>query len=98
MTALWHALPQAASLPLGLAAGLALGACYFRAVWCSARLLAAGNRTRDAVALTAGRFALLGGMLGLAARCGAAALLSTACGLLIARAIVMRKALRAMPS
>ncbi|MEJ0047673.1 MAG: ATP synthase subunit I [Rhodospirillales bacterium] len=56
----------------------------------SARLLASGGRARTAVALMAGRFAVLGGVLTLASLRGAAPLLAVTLGVLLARAAVLR--------
>ncbi len=82
----------AMSLSLGahLAAGIALGALYFRAVWWSARLFAQGGRAATLVVLIAGRFAALGGLLALASLEGALPLLIMALGVLIARFAVLR--------
>lgn len=78
------------SLGAHLAAGIALGAFYFRAVWRSARLFAQGGRAATIVVLIAGRFAVLGGLLALASLEGALPLLIMALGVLIARSAVLR--------
>jgi F1F0 ATPase subunit 2 len=73
-----------------LAAGIALGAVYFHAVWWSARLFAEGGRAATVIALIAGRLAVLGGLLALASLEGAAQLLMMALGVLIARSAALR--------
>ncbi len=82
---------MAASLAAHLAAGMALGAVYFNAVWWNASLLAHGGRVRIAVGLIVGRLALLGGLLALASLEGALPLLAMALGVLIARPVIMRR-------
>ena len=72
-----------------LAAGIAVGTCYFRAVWWSARLFALGGRAATATALVIGRFILLGGVLALASFEGPLPLLVMAFGVLIARSTVI---------
>ena len=73
-----------------LAAGLALGALYFRAVWWCARLFAGGGRAATLIVLTIGRLAVLGGLLALASLEGAAPLLTMALGVLVARSAALR--------
>lgn len=85
------------SLAAHLSAGIALGLAYFAALWQSARLFASGGRTAIAVALTIGRFILLGGALALASFHGALPLLVMALGVLIGRAVVMRRLKEAAP-
>ncbi len=99
MTALsFDGLP-AWAVPLGLAAhlaaGIGLGAFYFQALWWNTQRFAAGGRLTTATALTIGRFALLGGVLFLASQEGALPLLAVALGILVARAVVMRRVRRA---
>ncbi|VFU10068.1 conserved membrane protein of unknown function [Methylocella tundrae] len=79
------------SLVAYFAGGVALGLAYFAALWQSARLFASGGHTAVAVALTIGRFILLGGALALASLHGAPPLLAMALGVLIGRALVMRR-------
>lgn len=79
------------SLGVHLAAGIALGLFYFRAVWWSARLFAQGGRAATMIVLIAGRFVGLGGLLALASLEGALPLLIMALGVLIARSAVMRR-------
>ncbi len=72
-------------------AGAVAGALYFRAVWATARLLAAGAGHGRAVGFTLVRLALLAGFLVLAARGGAGPLLAATLGFLVARFAVMRR-------
>jgi F1F0 ATPase subunit 2 len=75
-----------------LAAGLLLGAAYFRTLrWTSDRL-AAGSGVRGAIAAIVGRFALLGGALAWISMQGALPLLLTALGVFVGRAVVLRQA------
>jgi F1F0 ATPase subunit 2 len=80
-----------------LAAGVGLGALYFGGLWWSARLFARAGRMRTTLALMAGRFALLGGVLVLISLEGALPLLMTAFGILVARFAVMRRVRQAAP-
>jgi NhaP-type Na+/H+ or K+/H+ antiporter len=89
-----HPLPEWAPLPVlaaCLVAGIALGAAYFFTLWRSARLLGEDGSATAAVALMAGRFALLGAALFLASLLGAGPLLAAALGVLIARFASMRR-------
>ncbi|HEV2675360.1 MAG TPA: ATP synthase subunit I [Aliidongia sp.] len=81
----------ALDLSAHLIAGILLGLVYFRGLWWNARLFTAGGRTTTAMLLMVGRIALLGGLLTLASLEGAGPLLVMALGVLIARAIVMRR-------
>ena len=56
-----------------------------------------GGRTITVVALMIGRFVLLGGLLTLASLEGALTLLMMALGVLIARAVVIRRVREATP-
>jgi|HubBroStandDraft_1064217.scaffolds.fasta_scaffold00499_16 F1F0 ATPase subunit 2 len=78
-------------LPAYLIAGILLGSLYFGALWWTARCLASGSRPVTAIALSFGRFALLGGLLYCAGRQGALPLLAMALGILVARHAVMRR-------
>lgn len=90
--AVWAAVVSVVvSVVLHLAAGAGVGAVHFGGLWWNARLFAAGGRMATAIAVALGRFAVVGGVLVVAARDGAPALLATALGLLIARALVMRR-------
>jgi hypothetical protein len=80
-----------------VAAGIAVGTCYFRAVWWSARLFALGGRAATATALVIGRFILLGGLLALASFEGPLPLLVIALGILIARSAVMYRVRKVAP-
>jgi F1F0 ATPase subunit 2 len=80
-----------------LAVGTALGVLYFRALWWNVGRLGGDGRVTTTIALTIGRFVLLGGLLALASLEGALPLLMMALGVLIGRAIVMRHARQAAP-
>jgi hypothetical protein len=80
-----------------LATGIALGVLYFRSLWWNARRFAGGGHVVTAIALTIGRFALLGGLMTLASLEGALPLLMLALGTFVGRSAVMRKALEAAP-
>jgi len=79
------------NLSAHLIAGILLGLVYFRGLWWNARLFTAGGHARTAILLMVGRIALLGGLLTLASLEGAGPLLVMALGVLIARAVVMRR-------
>lgn len=81
----------ALTLSAHLIAGILLGLAYFGGLWWNARLFTAGGHARTAILLMAGRIALLGGLLTLASLEGAGPLLFTALGVLIARAVFMRR-------
>ncbi len=75
-----------------LALGIVVGGVYFDAMWWSAELFAAGGRIPLAVALVAGRFGLIAATLAVVAiRGGALPLLMTALGVVIARAVAVRR-------
>ena len=80
-----------ADLAAHLIAGSLLGLVHFRGLWWNARLFTAGGRATTAILLMVGRIALLGGLLTLASLEGAAPLLVTALGVLIARAVIVRR-------
>ena len=76
--------------------GLTVGVAYFAAMWRSAELFAAGKRVGLAIGLVVGRLSLILAILApIAIRGGALPLLVTALGIVIARAIAMRR-VRAM--
>jgi F1F0 ATPase subunit 2 len=85
------------SLATHLAVGLMVGMLYFRALWWNTRRIALGGRVTTVIALSIGRFVLLGGLLFLASREGALPLLILALGVLVARFFVMRRVREAMP-
>lgn len=75
-----------------LVLGLVAGGIYFTTMWWSAELFAAGGRTPLAIALVAGRFALILATLAIVTiHGGALPLLATALGIVIARMVVMRR-------
>jgi F1F0 ATPase subunit 2 len=76
-------------LMIAASIGLALGLLYFGGLWWNAHLLAESGRMRIALALMTARFATLGGALAFAAGQGARPLLAMACGVLVARCLVM---------
>lgn len=78
-----------------LAVGILLGIVYFGAIRLSARLIAANGRVTTALALTVGRFIVLGALLALASLQGTLPLLATALGIAVGRVLVMRKTARA---
>ena len=75
-----------------LVLGLIVGSVYFAVMWWSAELFAAGGRVTLALALVAGRFALIVAVLALVAtHHGALPLLVTAFGIVIARIVAVRR-------
>ncbi len=78
-----------------LGAGFALGIVYFRSLWWSTRRFA--GSIAAIVALTIGRFVLIGGVLTLASLEGALPLLTMALGVLVARSVVMNRVREAAP-
>ena len=81
---------MALSLAAHLAAGVILGILYFRSLWWNARRFTAGSRVAITIAVTIGRFVILGLLLTLASLEGALPLLLMTLGILIARSFVMR--------
>ena len=81
----------ALAVALHLVGGIALGALYFGGLWWHARQFGQGGRIGALLAGTAVRFALLGITLWAASLEGAMPLLATALGVLLARAVVMRR-------
>jgi F1F0 ATPase subunit 2 len=73
-----------------LTAGFVVGTLYFVCLWWNARLLAERGGAGVSILLMLARFAVLGGVLTLAAREGAMPLLLMEAGILIARFAVMR--------
>ena len=80
-----------------LAAGIGLGILYFRSLWWNVCRFTGGGRATTVIALTIGRFALLGSLLTLAGWEGALPLLVMALGVLIARSAVIRSIREASP-
>jgi F1F0 ATPase subunit 2 len=72
-----------------LAAGIALGVLYFRSLWWNVRRYISGAPVVTTIALTIGRFALLGGLLTLASWEGALPLLMLSLGVMVGRSVVM---------
>src|SRR5579871_5858562 len=81
--------------PLSLAgcfaAGLLLGALYFRSIWWSARRFAEGRSMTTVILLSLARLAMLGGLLALASLQGALPLLAMAAGIVAIRPLMMRR-------
>lgn len=80
-----------------LTVGILLGLLYFRSLWWNVRLFTSGGHVTTTIVLFLGRFAVLGGLLALASLEGALPLLSMVFGLLIARAMVVRRIREAAP-
>ena len=76
---------------LAFVAGFGLGLVHFASLGRVSALFLAGGSPVRALALQFARLALLAGFLVLAARLGAAPLLAAALGVLIARAVVLRR-------
>ncbi|ACI97808.1 ATP synthase subunit I [Rhodospirillum centenum] len=83
-------MPTALAALAALAAGLAGGVIYFRALRLNARLWLAGRGVALPLLLHAGRLLLAGGLFVLAAQAGAAALLAGFAGFLAARRLTVR--------
>lgn len=79
------------------AAGGIGGALYFASVWRSAKALAASARLTKLLAPALFRFILMGLLLGLAAWQGALPLLATTAGVLVGRAVVLRRVSETVP-
>ncbi len=83
------------SAVLWLAAGALVGALYWMSLGCTVAILAAGRSWGLAIALQVARFAILGALLTVVAiHWGAIALLVSAGGLMLVRAIALRLAAR----
>jgi F1F0 ATPase subunit 2 len=80
-----------ACLAAHLAAGIGLGALYFRGLWWNVRLLIRGGGAAGGVAVMVSRFVLMGALALFASLEGAPPLLALALGVLIARSAVMRR-------
>jgi hypothetical protein len=87
-----NAIPLLVLLPVSLAGGFALGLAYFRVLQISADLLVRGQRPLLALALMAGRFALVGAGLYGAVLAGGLVLLAAFAGVLCAKSLMLRKA------
>ncbi len=80
-----------------LGAGIVIGMLYFRSLWSNVRQLAGGGRVTTMIALIVGRLALLSVVLVLASLEGTGALLATVLGVVIGRAVIMRKVRQITP-
>ncbi|HME39592.1 MAG TPA: ATP synthase subunit I [Steroidobacteraceae bacterium] len=85
------------ALALHVFAGIAAGALYFRGLGWSTRRFAGGGGAGMLALSGVLRLALLGMLLALVAQEGARPLLVTSLGVLIARAIVVRRVKEAAP-
>lgn len=85
------ALSPWAAAGLGLAVGLIAGGAYFASLWWNTQLYLAGGRALLAVLVQMLRFTVLLVALAGLALFGAMALLMGAAGLLLARALVLRR-------
>ncbi|PIP97289.1 MAG: hypothetical protein COW75_07055 [Rhodobacterales bacterium CG18_big_fil_WC_8_21_14_2_50_71_9] len=79
------------ALPLCFLGGLLLGLVHFSALRATAALIVGGGSALLGLVLTLGRVALLGAGLCAAAQGGALALLAAAAGVLVARALMLRR-------
>jgi F1F0 ATPase subunit 2 len=84
-------------LALHVTGGIAVGALYFTSLWWNAAQFGGAGRVRTLIASIAARFVLLGTVLTAVSFEGALPLLATAGGILIARAIVLRRLRVAAP-
>lgn len=82
-------LSLAVVLPLCLLSGIILGYLYFCALRHTADLIVNQGHPLLSIALTLGRLAVLAGGFFLAVQAGAAALLTTLAGVLIAKALLL---------
>lgn len=88
---------QALFTALWLAVGVVAGTAYFTNIWWSSQRFAIGIGIMATLGLSALRLAALGGLLVLASWQGAAPLLGTALGVVVARFGVMRRFREARP-
>ncbi len=86
--ALW---PRPIDLGAHAVAGVALGWLYFSAIWWNARHFAARGQVAAIGGLAVARFAVLGAVLAWVSRQGAPPLLATTLGVLVARAVLLRR-------
>lgn len=84
-------LPLVVILPACLLGGVVLGFAYFRAMRATTDMLVQGRSPLLGLALTLGRLAMLGGAFYLAVRVNGLALLAALTGVLIAKAITLRR-------
>ncbi|MGO4916145.1 N-ATPase subunit AtpR [Pseudogemmobacter sp. W21_MBD1_M6] len=87
----------AAFLVASLTGGVLLGLVYFAAVRRTADLIVAGRQTLLALGLVLGRMALLGAVFFWALHFGALALIAVAAGVLVGRAVVLRRSKGEVP-
>jgi hypothetical protein len=73
-----------------VAAGVAVGLIFFRALWWNTLVIVGGGSISAAIALTVSRFIFVGGLMTLAAFEGAAPLAASSLGVFIGRSFVLR--------
>jgi hypothetical protein len=83
-------LPLTLTLPVCFLGGMLLGFAYFRAIRMTVDLILGGGPAVLGLALTLGRFAVLGAGFYLAVLAGAFALLAALAGVLCAKALMLR--------
>ncbi|WP_131119536.1 ATP synthase subunit I [Lichenihabitans psoromatis] len=74
--------------------GVILGGLHFGGLWWNTRLFAIGGRAWSAIVVLLARISLLGGVLTVISFEGAAPLLATALGVVLARSLVTRRIAR----
>jgi F1F0 ATPase subunit 2 len=87
---IWPVFAPPIVLTAHVAAGVAVGALFFHALWWNTRIIVGGGAVSTAIALTLTRFILLGGLLTLAAFEGAAPLVASSLGVFVGRFLVLR--------
>jgi hypothetical protein len=87
---IWTLFATPVVLAAHVAAGAAVGALFFRALWWNTRIIIGGGAVSTAIALTLSRFILVGGLLTLAAFEGAAPLAASSLGVFVGRFFVLR--------
>lgn len=87
-------LPLPVTLGVCFLGGLLLGHAYFHALRKTADLIVGGGSPVLGLVLTVGRLAVLGCGLYLAVQCGGFALLTTLGGILVAKALALRRTRR----
>ncbi len=90
MNLMSHSVWPPTLLAAHVAAGAAVGALFFHALWWNTRIIVGGGAVSVAIALTLSRFLLIGGLLTLAAFEGAAPLVASALGIFVGRFLVLR--------
>jgi len=86
----WPLFAPLTVLAAHVAAGVAVGALFFHALWWNTRIIIGGGAVSTAIALTLSRFVLVGGFLTLSAFEGAAPLAASSIGAFVGRFLVLR--------